>query len=189
MSNQTFSSLALTFQPLNTSSGGLYTCLATLPSPAVAENITANTSHEVIVKSTFLYFGLFSLISVFNTPPTVSRPIVVITADGSGTAGKPHEFVCSITVPTAVNTSTTANVTWFGPGVGSGRDSSTFTMAVDDSNMSTSTLQLSPLRTSDAGLYYCSVILSSAVDSAFITPSAAGHDSQLLNVTGKYYHS
>ena len=113
---------------------------------------------------------------------------MVITADASGTAGKPHEFVCSITVPTAVNTSTTANVTWIGPGVRSGRDNSTFIMAVDGSNMSTSTLQLSPLSTSDVGLYICSVILSSAIDSAFITPSAAGHDSQLLNVTGKYYH-
>ena len=114
---------------------------------------------------------------------------MVITADASGTAGKPHEFVCSITVPTAVNTSTTANVTWIGPGVGSGRDDSIFIMAVDGSNMSTSTLQLSPLSTSDAGLYNCSVILSSAIDSAFITPSAAGHDSQSLSVTGKYYYS
>ena len=68
MSNQTSSSLTLTFQPLTTSSGGLYTCLATLPSPAVTGDITANTSLEVIVKSTFLYIGLFSDILVLKIP-------------------------------------------------------------------------------------------------------------------------
>ena len=56
-SNQTSSSLTLNFRPLMTSSGGLYTCLATLPSPAVAEDITANTSQPVIVESMLLSTG------------------------------------------------------------------------------------------------------------------------------------
>ena len=113
---------------------------------------------------------------------------MVITADASGTAGTPHDFLCSIMVPTAVNTSVTAEVTWFGPGFGSGRDSTTPIMSVDGSNMFTSTLQLSPLSTADTGLYTCSVTLSSAGDSTFITPSVAGNDSESLDVTGKNYH-
>ena len=54
MSNQTSSSATLTFQPLTTSSGGLYICLATLPSPAVTGDITANTSQAVVVESMLL---------------------------------------------------------------------------------------------------------------------------------------
>ena len=113
---------------------------------------------------------------------------MVVTANASGTAGTPHDFLCSIMVPTAVNTSVTAEVTWLGPGFGSGRDSTTPIMSVDGSNMFTSTLQLSPLSTADAGLYTCSVTLSSAGDSTFITPSVAGNDSESLDVTGKNYH-
>ena len=59
MSNQTSSELTLTFQPLTHSSGGLYTCIATLPSPAVSGNITAVTSQEVIVESMLLIIALF----------------------------------------------------------------------------------------------------------------------------------
>ena len=117
---------------------------------------------------------------------TVSSPGVVITADASGIAGTPHEFTCNITVPTAVNTSVTAEVTWFGPGIESGRHSITHVTAMDGSNMFISTLKLSPLNTSDAGLYTCSVTLSPANDSTFISPSTAGNDSQFLNVTGKH---
>ena len=95
--------------------------------------------------------------------------------------------MCNITVPTAVNTSVSAEVTWSGPGVGSGRDNITTVMAVYDSNMFT-TLQLVSLDSSDAGLYTCSVILHPAGDSAFITSSAAGSDFLSLNVAGKNYH-
>ena len=59
MSNQTSSSLTLTFEPLATSSGGKYKCLATLPSPAVTGDITANTSQAVIVESMLLNIALF----------------------------------------------------------------------------------------------------------------------------------
>ena len=111
---------------------------------------------------------------------------MIITADASGTAGASHQFMCNVMVPTAVNTSVSANVTWFGPGVGSGRDNTTTVMAVDGSNMFTSTLQLVSLDSSDAGLYTCSVILSPVGDSAFITSSTAGSDSQTLDVAGSY---
>ena len=114
---------------------------------------------------------------------------MVVTADASGTAGTSHQFMCSITVSTTVETSVSANVTWFGPRIGSGRDNATTVMAVDDSNKFTSTLQLSPLSTSDAGRYTCSVVLTSVGESIFISPSAASNDSQSLNVTGKYYCS
>ena len=56
MSNQTSSYVVLSFQSLTTSSGGLYTCLATLPSPAVTGDITANTSQPVVVESMLLNF-------------------------------------------------------------------------------------------------------------------------------------
>ena len=59
MSNQTSSSLTLTFKPLATSSGGKYTCLATLPSPSITRNITANTSQAVTVQSMLLNITLF----------------------------------------------------------------------------------------------------------------------------------
>ena len=114
---------------------------------------------------------------------------MIITADTSEIAGTPHWFMCSIMVSTAVETSVSANVTWFGPGVGSERDNATTVMAVDGSYMFTSTLQLSPLSTSDAGRYTCSVILTSVGESIFIAPSTASNDSQSLNVTGKHYHS
>ena len=110
---------------------------------------------------------------------------MVITSDASGNAGTPYDFNCSIATAAAVDTSVSAEVTWFGLGIGSGRDSITSVVAVDGSNMFTSTLQLSPLSTSDAGLYMCSVTLSPASDSTFITPSATGNDSQSLGVTGK----
>ena len=93
--------------------------------------------------------------------------------------------MCNITAAAAVDTSVIPMVMWIGPGVGSGRDDIPLVMAVDGSNMFTSTLELSPLNISDAGLYTCNVTLSPASDSAFITPSAAGSDSQSLNVTGK----
>ena len=107
---------------------------------------------------------------------------MIITADVSGTAGTSHEFTCSITAAEAVDTFVTAEVTWSGPGVESGRDNTTSFM--DSSNMFTSTLQLSPLNTSDAGLYNCNAMLSPAGDSTFITSSTAGIDSQSLDVTG-----
>ena len=111
---------------------------------------------------------------------------MVITADVSGTAGTTHMFMCNITTAAAVDTSVTAELTWSGPGVGSGRHSITPVMAVDGSNMFTSTLELSPLTSSDAGLYICSVTLSPAGDTTFINPSAAGNDSQSLDVAGKH---
>ena len=43
--------LTLTFQPLGTTSGGVYMCLVTLPLPAVVGNITTDASHPVIVES------------------------------------------------------------------------------------------------------------------------------------------
>ena len=114
---------------------------------------------------------------------------MVITVDVSGTAGTPHEFTCNITTAAAVDTSVTPEVIWSGPGVGSGRDNITPVIAVDDSNMFTSTLQLSPLSNSDAGQYTCSVVLTSVGESTFIAPSAASNDSKSLNVTGKHYCS
>ena len=114
---------------------------------------------------------------------------MVVTANASGTAGTPHQFMCSIYVPTAVDTSVSANVTWFGPRIGSSRDNATTVMAVDGSNMFTSTLQLSPLSNSDAGQYTCSVVLTSVGESTFIAPSAASNDSKSLNVSGKHYCS
>ena len=54
MSNQTSSSVVLSFEPVTTYSGGLYICLATLPSPAVTGDITANTSQAVVVESMLL---------------------------------------------------------------------------------------------------------------------------------------
>ena len=94
--------------------------------------------------------------------------------------------MCSIITAAAVDTSVTPEVTWSGPGVGSGRHSITPVIAVDGSNMFTSTLQLRPLTSSDAGLYICSVTLSPAGDTTFINPSAAGNDSQSLDVAGKH---
>ena len=68
MSNQTSSSVTLTFQPLTTSSGGLYTCLATLPSPAVTGDITVSISQPVIVESMLLnVVSHTSIMTLYNS--------------------------------------------------------------------------------------------------------------------------
>ena len=101
-----------------------------------------------------------------------------------GTAGTIHTLTCDVSATTSLDTSVTPNVTWFGPGIGSGRDSDFTEKAMAGSNMYTSTLQLSPLSTSDAGRYLCNVIFYPAPGAAYITASAVTSSSQTLQVAG-----
>ena len=77
MSNQTSSSAVLSFQPLTTSSGGLYTCLATLPSPAVTGDITANTSQAVVVESMLLNVISHTIARIMTLYNSLQFPVPV----------------------------------------------------------------------------------------------------------------
>ena len=155
----------LMFRPLNTSDSGNYTCEVTVSPSPESQFIISSTAgrdtlsvtvqgektlwiHRILLLP--IYLSLFSTLAL---PP----PEVVITADGSTTAGDVYTLTCNTTV--VENLAVKPDIQWLyngttvgGTNITVGAVMMTPTMTGD---MFTQNLTFSPLRTSHGGQYIC----------------------------------
>ncbi|KAL5486424.1 hypothetical protein EMCRGX_G018896 [Ephydatia muelleri] len=127
--------LTLQYNPLRTSHGGQYSCIANVSLP--------------VISITSFYSNLVSSLAVQIPPPTVTitaAPSQVTTIGGNIT------LTCDIQLDPSVDSNVTVNSTWTGP--------NSLTSSSILSSPYQSTLMLGSLTTTSAGNYACSVLVS-----------------------------
>ncbi|KAL5486487.1 hypothetical protein EMCRGX_G018974 [Ephydatia muelleri] len=135
--------LTLQFNPLYTSNGGQYSCIANVSLPAIS--------------ITSLYTRSYSNVTVQVPPPTVTLTSTPITT--SYYAGTPLNLTCTVQLIPQVDTNVIFNSLWTGPG---GQISSGVGRVSLSSGVNQTTVQFYPLNTTDTGVYNCSVSVSAS---------------------------
>ena len=172
----------LTFNPLEASDAGTYTCRATLGSVTeTAEMMVSVQSKCVESNDLLLYPNLYhptplctpvcacsdnvSYTHVYTVclMPFLAASItnISITSSGSATAGESYRLECAVTVTGSTDQPV---IVWLGP-----MNSEVTARVVTTDRMSN--LTFNPLAASHAGTYTCRAILGSAMDSETVTVS------------------
>ena len=126
---------------------------------------------------------------------TVSPPTISITSNRTGVlyAGTPLTLTCSIQLNPAVDTTVMVTRMWRGPASQVVSNSSHVTVSnlVERSALLyETTIQFSPLNTTDSGNYECEATVTPDPQSQFIIMSTRGSDTHTVTVQGEYcnYH-
>eukprot|EP00731_Ephydatia_muelleri_P018726 Em0011g766a len=147
------SNLNLTFNPLLTSHGGQYTCVATISVPQLSLNVTNSSAAPVSVQI-----------------PLPSATIVFVSPGSLVVSGIPIDIFCTFSIPSVVDTSVMVKTFWI-------RLNQTLNNG-DRIKISTSqsmvayntTLQITPVNISDTGMYQCVGSISS--NSSYVVGSS-----------------
>jgi len=169
----------LMFHPLNTSDSGHYTCEATVsPSPEslfIIASTPGRGSLSVVVegKRTHVNQSMPPYLSLFTTlalPP----PEVIISSDGSTTAGDVYTLTCNATV--VENLAVRPDIQWlYTNGTIVGGTNITVGTMMMLGNVFSQNLTFSPLRTSHGGQYIC----RASVDIPVISLSGISSESSM----------
>ena len=170
----------LMFRPLNTSDSGHYTCEVTVSPSNESQFITASTPGNSTLfvtvegKRTHLWIKLLppylSLFTTLALPP----PEVIISPDGSTTAGDVYTLTCNATV--VENLAIKPNIQWlYTNGTIVGGTNITMCTMMMLGNVFTQNLTFSPLRTSHGGQYIC----RASVDIPVISLSGINSESSM----------
>ena len=116
---------------------------------------------------------------------TVPLPTVSITPNRTGVlyAGTPLILTCSIQLNPAVDTTVMVTRMWSGPGSQAVSNSSHVTV-LNLVGRST-TIQFTPLSTTDTGNYECEATVTPDPQSQFVTMSTTGSDTHTVIVQGE----
>ena len=175
------STLNLTFNPLLTSHGGQYTCVATISVPQLSLNITNSSAVTVSVQSEFnnVTFKCNHECNIFTVPV----PIVTLSPVPLGSSvytGTSISMSCAFTVPSVVDSPVMLNTLWIGP---QGPIYRTMPIITQSMMVYNATLQINPSNTSDTGIYWCVGNISS--NSSYIVTSSNASANTSLTVQGE----
>ena len=145
--------LTLQFNPLNTSDGGQYSCIANVSLPVISITSLFNISsvNLTVQSESWCYFPSYLTLPSSPVPP----PIVTITAVPSQViiVGDGLTLICNIQLDPSVDSTVMVNSTWTAPG---GVTLSGSNPSWTESSYQ-STLMLASMGTGDAGNYICGV--------------------------------
>ena len=171
------STLNLTFIPLFTSHGGQYTCVATISVPQLSLSVTNSSAVTVSVQSELNVVVMYNLHYIIFTVPAPNATISLIPSSQSVYLGTPINVSCAFSVLSVVDTPIVFKTFWIGPQGPIYNGNRTMITTIQSIIVYTTILQISPLNTSDSGLYSCMGNISSN-SSYIITPINA-----LANIT------
>ena len=182
--NDTTAVTTLSFAPsLLISHAGQYTCIGSLNSPAAddgiittsADPISVNVSCELTECCAEYKFYSLSLVPV----PDVSLSV----PSGPLYEGTTHTLICTVTLPSSVDTDVNVTTDWT-PHIVSSDSRVTILPPSSLRSQFISTLTIRPLTRSDVGQYSCTATADSA--SQYIRQSSQGHSHiETLNIAGK----
>ena len=178
------STLNLTFNPLLTSHGGQYTCVATISVPQLSLNITNSSAVTVSVQSEFnnVTFKCYHECNIFTVPvPNVTlSPVPLGSSVYTGTS---NSISCAFTVPSVVDSPVMLKTLWIGPQGPIYNGNRTMTTITQSLMVYIATLQINPSNTSDTGIYWCVGNISS--NSSYIVTSSNASANTSLMVQGR----
>ena len=178
------SSLNLTFNPLLTSHGGQYTCVATISVPQLSLNITNSSSVTVSVQSEFnnVTFKCYHECNIFTVPvPSVTlSPVPLGSSVYTGTS---ISMSCAFTVQSVVDSPVMLNILWIGPQGPIYNGNRTMTIITQSMMVYNATLQINPSNSSDTGIYWCVGNISS--NRSYIITSSNASTNTSLTVQGE----
>ena len=180
----------LTFNPLHTIHGGVYTCHASISLPSISiANLSSNSSTRITVLSMLICYPImFSLrVLLLCFLHTVPQPTVSITPNHTGIlyAGTPLTLTCSIQLNPAVDTTVMVTRMWRGPG--SQVVSNSWRVTVSNllkrsTLLYETTIEFVPLSTIDSGDYECEATVTPDPQSQFVIMSTRGSDTHTIIV-------
>eukprot|EP00731_Ephydatia_muelleri_P018724 Em0011g764a len=157
------STLNLTFNPLLTSHGGQYTCVATISVPQLSLSVTNSSAVTVSVQ--------------IPVPSVTLSPVPLGSSVYTGTS---ISMSCAFTVPSVVDSPVMLNTLWIGPQGPIYNGNRTMTIITQSMMVYIATLQINPSNTSDTGIYWCVGNISS--NSSFIVTSSNASANTSLTV-------
>ncbi|KAL5486722.1 hypothetical protein EMCRGX_G019239 [Ephydatia muelleri] len=150
------STLNLTFNPLLTSHGGQYICVATMSVPQLSLNITNLSTVTVSAQSEFnnVTFKCYHELNIFTVPvPSVTlSPVPLGSSVYTGTS---ISMSCAFTVPSVVDSPVMLKTLWIGPQGPINNGNRTMATITQSLMVYIATLQINPSNTSDTGIYWC----------------------------------
>ena len=178
------STLNLTFNPLLTSNGGQYTCVATISVPQLSLSITNSSAVTVFVQSEFnnVTCKCYHECNIF-TVPVPSVTLSPVPLGSSVYTGNSISVSCAFTVPSVVDSPVMLKTLWIGPQGPIYNGNRTMTTITQSLMVYIATLQINPSNTSDTGIYWCVGNISS--NSSYIVTSNNASANTSLTVQGE----
>ena len=137
--------LNFTFNPLLTSQGGQYTCVATISVPQLSLNITNSSAVTVSVQSEFnnVTFKCYYECNIF-TVPVPSVTLSPVPFGSSVYTGTSISISCAFTVPSVVDSPIMLKTLWIGPQGPIYHGNRTMTTITQSLMVYNATLQINP---------------------------------------------
>eukprot|EP00731_Ephydatia_muelleri_P018727 Em0011g767a len=157
------STLYLTFNPLLTSHGGQYICVAAISVPQLSLSVTNSSTVTVSVQ--------------IPVPNVTLSPVPLGSSVYTGTS---ISMSCAFTVPFVVDSPVMLNTLWIGPQGPIYNGNRTMTIITQSMMVYNATLQTNPSNTSDTGIYWCVGNISS--NSSYIVTSSNASANTSLTV-------
>ena len=202
---RTNNTVTLSFNSINTSDAGQYTCTATVNVSAINITVTNSSMVDIRLQSEWAH-GSFMAYNVFISSPTVPSPTVSLTlssADSSTVsansstsqsylAGSTLTITCDIDVPLSINTMINVIMEWTRDGSDIENSSRvSFTTATETSPSHYHTqLVFSTLSSSmDSSNYECSATINSNDSLLYVEDSTLVNESTTVSVQGMNMHA
>ena len=199
---RTNNTVTLSFNSINTSDAGQYTCTATVNVSAINITVTNTSMVDIRLQSEWVH-GFFITYNVFISSPTVPSPTVSLTLSSADStvsansstsqsylAGSTLTITCDIDVPLSINTMINVIMEWTRDGSdieNSSRVSFTTATETTPSHYQTQ-LVFSTLSSSmDSGNYECSVTINSNNSLLYVEDSTLVNESTTVSVQGTNY--
>ena len=178
------STLNLTFNPLLTSHGGQYTCVATISVPQLSLSVTKSSAVTVSVQGEFnnVTFKCYHECNIF-TVPVPSVTLSPVPFGSSVYTGTSISMSCAFTVPSVVDSPVMLNTLWIGPQGPIYNGNRTMTIITQSMMVYNATLQINPSNTSDTGIYWC--VGNTSSNSSYIVTSSNASANTSLTVQGE----
>eukprot|EP00731_Ephydatia_muelleri_P018729 Em0011g769a len=157
------STINLTFNPLLTSHGGQYICVAAISVPQLSLSVTNSSTVTVSVQ--------------IPVPSVTLSPVPLGSSVYTGTS---ISMSCAFTVPSVVDSPVMLNTLWIGPQGPIYIGNRTMATITQSMMVYTATLQINPSNTSDTGIYWCVGNISS--NSSYIVTSSNASANASLTV-------
>lgn len=182
-SGSTVSNRILTFAPLHTTHGGIYTCQATINISRVnSTEKRGSIDQSVIVQSKFLLLSVISLLIVWSIyTPSVPPPSVVVSSSHVPFNGTIFNLTGDITLEPAVDISVTAVGVWRD---GNGVMLHTNVVTALPPSSYLSVLMFVPLSSVSSGNYSLTYTVEPASDNAQYVIGITNSTVHLLSVQG-----
>ena len=179
----------LTFNPLHTSHGALYTCTARLIDHSINFIKTGIKDARIFVQSQYFILGTYRLCyKMFLSCLSVPQPTVVIRRSHNGLIHAGSDFTLnaeiSINDPTVVDMEISMTISW---STNDNIITSNNCISISPVTLSksgyTASITYSPITTSDSGLITATLTVSPSDDSIYIK-SVTANETHTINVEG-----